>query len=324
MSGILVLAEHRKGNIQDVTWEMLSKACELATISGNELTAAVLGSNIKGLAEKLASRVKNVRLMDDARLADYNSEIYVQAMASLINEVKPVLTLIGHTAFGMDLAPRLAAHLNLPLSTACIDLKLSEGKLTAVRQMYDGKVNADIAYVSSSSYMATVRPGSFPSEGPAVAGGEIKEVAVTLKEAGKIKFIESVEAALGGIDITQADILVSVGNGIGDKKNIPLVEELAAVLGARLSCSRPIVDKKWLPKEHQVGSSGKTVKPKVYLAIGISGSFQHLMGLKGGTIIAINKDPKAPIFRVADYGIIGDLFQIVPVLKEKARALRKP
>jgi electron transfer flavoprotein alpha subunit len=323
MSGILVLAEHRKGNIQDVTWEMLSKGSELAEISGNELTAAILGSNIKSLAENLATRAKIVWSMGDARLADYNSEIYVQALESLISEKKPVLTLIGHTAFGMDLAPKLAAHLNLPLSTASIDLKLSEGKLKAVRQMYDGKVNADIAYVSSSGYMATVRPGSFPAEGPVVAGGEIKEVPVTLKDAGKIKFIESVEAALGGIDITQADILVSVGNGIGDKKNIPLVEDLAAVLSARLSCSRPIVDKKWLPKEHQVGSSGKTVKPKVYLAIGISGSFQHLMGLKGGTIIAINKDPKAPIFRVADYGIVGDLFQVVPVLKEKARALRK-
>jgi electron transfer flavoprotein alpha subunit len=324
MSGILVLAEHRKGNILDVTWEILSKAIELSSISGNELTVAILGSNIKSLAEKLASRVKIVWLVDDARLANYNSEIYCQVLESLINEKNPVLTLIGHTAFGMDLAPRLATRLNLPLSTACIELKLNEGKLTTVRQMYDGKVNADIAYAGSSGYVATVRPGSFTAEGPAVAGGEIKEVAVTLKDAEKIKFIESVEAALGGIDITQADILVSVGNGIGDKKNIPMMEELATILGARLSCSRPIVDKKWLPKEHQVGSSGKTVKPKVYLAIGISGSFQHLMGLKGGTIIAINKDPKAPIFRVADYGIVGDLFQVVPVLKEKARGLRKP
>jgi electron transfer flavoprotein alpha subunit len=323
MSGILVLAEHRKGNIQDVTWEMLSKASELAANSGDELAAAILGSNIKGLAEKLASRVKSVLVMDDPRLANYNSEVYCQALSSLINDQKPLLTLIGHTTSGMDLAPGLAARLNLPLSTACIDLKLSEGKLTAVRQMYDGKVNADIVYVSSSGYMATVRPGSFPAEGPDAAGGEVKEVVVNLKDDGKIKFIESIEAALGGVDITQADILVSVGNGIGDKKNIPIVEELATILGGRLSCSRPIVDKKWLPKEHQVGSSGKTVKPKVYLAIGISGSFQHLMGLKGGTIIAINKDPKAPIFRVADYGIVGDLFQIVPVLKEKARELRK-
>ena len=262
-------------------------------------------------------------MLDDAKLGNYNSEIYCQALAPFINETKPVLTMIGHTALGMDLAPRLAAHLNLPLSTACIDLKFNDGKLATVRQMYDGKVNADILCSGSERYLVTVRPGSFPADGPAITGGEIKEITMALKDAERTKFIEYVEAALGGIDITQADILVSVGNGIGDKKNIPLVEELATIFGGRLSCSRPIVDKKWLPKEHQVGSSGKTVKPKVYLAIGISGSFQHLMGLKGGTIIAINKDPKAPIFRVADYGIVGDLFQVVPVLKEKAKALRK-
>jgi electron transfer flavoprotein alpha subunit len=148
------------------------------------------------------------------------------------------------------------------------------------------------------------------------------EITLPIREVERTKFVEYVEVALGGIDITQADILVSIGQGIGDKKNIPLIEELANILGGRLSCSRPIVDKKWLPKEHQVGSSGKTVKPRVYLAIGISGSFQHLMGIKGGTIIAINKDPKAPIFRVADYGIVGDLFQVVPLLKEKAKALK--
>jgi electron transfer flavoprotein alpha subunit len=221
----------------------------------------------------------------------------------------------------MDLAPRLAAHLNIPLSTACIDLKLDSGKLASVRQMYDGKVNADIAFPGAESYMVTVRPGAFSSEDPELTG-EIKEMPVDAKDPEKVKFVEYIEAALEGVDITQADILVSVGNGIGDKKNIPLVEELAAALGGRLSCSRPIVDKKWLPKPHQVGSSGKTVKPKIYLAIGISGSFQHLMGIKGGTIIAINKDPKAPIFRVADYGIVGDLFQVVPVLQEKAKALK--
>jgi electron transfer flavoprotein alpha subunit len=322
VSGILVVAEYKKGNLQDITWEMLTKGAELASSSGQDLTAIILGPDVKNLAEKLAPRAKKVLVLDDVKLANYNGEAYCEALTAIINENKPLLTLIGHTAFGMDLAPRLAAHLNIPLSTACIGLQLKDGRLTAVRQMYDGKVNADVVCSSAEGYMATVRPGSFLVEGPALAGGEIIEANVPIKEPQRTKFVEYVEAALSGIDITQADILVSVGQGIGDKKNIPLVEELANILGGRLSCSRPIVDKKWLPKAHQVGSSGKTVKPKVYLAIGISGSFQHLMGIKGGTIIAINKDPKAPIFRVADYGIVGDLFQIVPILKEKAKALK--
>ena len=322
MSGIFILAEHRQGNIQDVTWEMLTRGAELASASGHELVAVLLGFNVISLAGKLASRAKKVLLVDDEKLKDYNSEVYGAALSYLINDNQPVLTMIGHTSFGMDLAPRLAAHLNMPLSTACIDLQLKDGKLAVVRQLYDGKVNAEVLCSGSDRYMVTVRPGSFPVEGQSSTVGEVKNVTVAIKESEKIKFIEYVEAALSGIDITQADILVSVGQGIGDKKNLPIVAELADILGGRLSCSRPIVDKKWLPKEYQVGSSGKTVKPRVYLAIGISGSFQHLMGIKGGTIIAINKDPRAPIFRVADYGIVGDLFQIVPILKEKARALK--
>lgn len=322
MGGILVIAEHKKGVLQDITWEMLAKGTQLASSGGLDLTAAILGANIKDLAEKLITGANRVLILEDAKLGNYNWEIYCEAVGAIINEYRPLLTLIGHTAFGMDLAPRLAAHLNIPLSTACIDLQIKDGGLAALRQMYDGKVNAEVTSSGAPSYMATIRPGSFPGQAPPNTGGEIKELTVSLKDSGRTKFIEYIEAALGGVDITQADILVSVGQGIGDKKNLPLVEELASILGGRLSCSRPIVDKKWLTKEHQVGSSGKTVKPRVYLAIGISGSFQHLMGIKGGTIIAINKDPKAPIFRVADYGIVGDLFQIVPILKEKAKALK--
>jgi electron transfer flavoprotein alpha subunit len=322
MGEIFVLAEHRKGSIPDITWEMLTGGAELATATGNELVAVLLGYNLRALGEKLATRAKKVLLVDDEKLANYNSEVYCETLSYIINDTKPVLTMIGHTSFGMDLAPRLAAHMNLPLSTACIDTHLKDGKLIAVRQLYNGKVNAEVSGSGAESYMVTIRPGPFPMEGRSSAAGEVKSVNISIKEPERTRFVEYVEAALGGIDITQADILVSVGQGIGDRKNIPLVEELADVLGGRLSCSRPVVDRKWLPKEHQVGSSGKTVKPKVYLAIGISGSFQHLMGIKGGTIIAINKDPRAPIFRVADYGIVGDLFQVVPILKEKAKALK--
>ncbi|MFC2067462.1 electron transfer flavoprotein subunit alpha/FixB family protein [Chloroflexota bacterium] len=322
MSQIFVLAEHRMGSIRDVTWEMLNKGAELASGSGAELVAVLFGYQVRDFAEELSRRADQVLLLEDERLEKFNSEIYQEALSHLLRELKPILTLIGHTAFGMDLAPSLATHLEIPLATDCIDLLLKEEKLTVIRQMYSGKVNAEISFPGAKEYLVTVRPGSFPIEGEATKNGEIKLVAPHLKEIENKRFIEYVEAPTGGVDITQADILVSVGQGIGDSKNIPIFTELAEILGGSLSCSRPIVDKKWLPKEHQVGQSGKTVKPKVYVAFGISGAFQHLMGIKGGTIIAINKDPRAPIFRVADYGIVDDLFKVIPLLKEKVKELK--
>jgi len=322
MGGILVIAEHRKGDLLDVTWEILNKAAVVSESTGQRVTAVLAGFNVRAMAEKLAGRAHKVVVVDNPELANYNYEVYRDVLTGIIKNLRPVLILIGHTTTGMDLAPALAAHLNIPLATACIDFSIEDGKLTAIRQMYNGKVNARVCFSSSDCYMVTLRPGSFSVETENAWGGEIQSISLEVEKPSGIKFIRSVEAALGEVDITQADILVSVGQGIGDKKNLQLVEELAALLGGTLSCSRPVVDKKWLPKERQVGSSGKTVKPKVYLAIGISGSFQHLMGLKGGTIIAINKDPRAPIFRVADYGIVGDLFQVVPVLKEKIKSLK--
>jgi electron transfer flavoprotein alpha subunit len=317
---IFVLAEHRKGSLRDITWEMLTKGHELASDSGAELVAVLLGYGVRGFAEELAQRAEQVLVVENERLANFNSGTYQRALSRLISEYQPAITLIGHTAFGMDLAPGLATELRLPLSTDCIDLRLEGGKLTVIRQMYGGKVNAEISFPRGGQYMVTVRPGSFPIEGNGVKSGEIKSLNFLLAETEHRRFIEYVEAAVGEVDITQADVLVSVGQGIGDSKNIPLVAELADTLGASLACSRPIVDKRWLPKERQVGTSGKTVKPKVYLAIGISGAFQHVAGIKASTVIAINKDPRAPIFRVADYGIIGDLFSVVPLLKEKVQA----
>lgn len=322
MAKIFVLAEHRKGSLRDITWEMLTKGRELASSSGAELIAVLLGHGVRDFAEELAQRAEQVLLVEDERLENFNGEIYQGVLARLINEYKPELTLIGHTSCGMELAPSLATQLELPLSTDCIDLRLEAGKLTTIRQKYAGKVNSEVSFPGARQYMVTVRAGSFPMEGDGTHGGEIKSMDLPVEETGYKRFIEYIEAASGEVDITQADILVSVGRGIGDSKNIPLVSELVEALGGTLSCSRPVVDKKWLPKERQVGTSGKTVKPKIYIAIGISGAFQHIAGIKGGTIIAINKDPKAPIFRVADYGIIGDLFKVVPLLKGKVSEMK--
>jgi len=326
MKEIIVVAEHRRGELRDVTWEMLSKGRELSESLGGELSVALLGKDVKNLAEALKPKAKRVLLVEDNRLECYNSETYEKVLTQLVTERKPLLTMIGHTATGMDFAPSLAVHLKISLATDCIGIDSKDGAFALTRQIYGGKINAAVSFLKPGPhYMVTVRAGAFPVVEKEPLPGEIVSVPSPLTEEGLARrFLEYVEAAAGEVDITQADVLIAVGRGIKDAENIPLVKELADSLGGVLACSRPVVDKKWLPKGCQVGTSGKTVKPKVYIAIGISGAFQHVAGMKGsGAIIAINKDPKAPIFGVAQYGIVADLFKIVPVIKDKIKELKK-
>jgi len=325
MKEIIVIAEHRRGELRDVTWEMLSKGRQLAENLGAEIGVALLGKGVNHLAEALKPKTHRVFLIEDERLEAFNSETYEKVLTQLITEKKPFLTLIGHTAMGMDFAPSLATHLTLPLATDCIGIDIAGETFSLTRQLYAGKVNATVSFLKEGPYMITVRSGAFLVLEKEPLPGEIVSVPSPLTDEGLAKrFLQYVEAVVGEVDITQADILVSVGRGIKDAENIPLVKELADALGGALSCSRPVVDKKWLPKDRQVGTSGKTVKPKVYIAIGISGAFQHIAGMKNaGTIIAINKDPKAPIFSVARYGIVADLFKIVPVIKDKIKEFKK-
>lgn len=325
MKEIVVVAEHRRGELRDITWEMVSKGRSLAEALGGTLSVVLLGKEIKSFAEALRSKVHRVYLIEDDRLEFYNSETYERVLLQFLMEKKPHLTLIGHTAQGMDFAPALAIRLGWPLATDCIGIEPKDESFSLIRQVYGGKLNAEVSFVRNGPYLVTLRSGAFAVEEREPLSGEIISIPSFLSdEALARRFIEYVEAAAGEIDITQADILVAVGRGIKEGENIPLVKELADSIGGALACSRPVVDKKWLPKSCQVGTSGKTVKPKVYIAIGISGAFQHVAGMKGsGTIIAINKDPKAPIFSVAHYGIVGDLFKILPVLKDKIKELRK-
>jgi len=326
MVEVLVLAEHRKGELRDITFEMLTGARKICDKIGADLTVALLGFNVKEFAKELADYAKQVLIVEDERIKEFNSEAYQKILAKIIGERKPLLVMVGHTAIGMDLAPSLAASLNIPLTTDCIGLDFKDGKLYAIRQIYSGKVNAEITFKDAETYMVTIRSGAFQPEKPepSMGGGIINVPSpLTDEDFAVKKFVEYVEEAKGEIDISAADIVVSVGRGIKDAKNIPLVEEFAKAVGGVLACSRPIVDKGWLPKDRQVGISGKTVKPKLYIAVGISGAFQHLAGIKGsGVIIAVNKDPKAPIFRVADYGIVDDLFKVIPVLKDKILELK--
>ena len=325
MAKIFVLTEHRQGQIRDITYEMLTKAREIAEKTNAELTAVILAKNAKELAKPLTEYAKTVIAVEDPKLENFNSEAYKKILAKLITEHKPSLVLMGHTSYGIDLAPRLAAALNLPLATDLIDLAFENDTLNVTRQMYGGKVNVKATARKAETYIATIRQATFTPKKPELpANGQITEVPSPLtEEIAEKRFIQYVLPPPGGVDINAAEKLVGIGRGIKDQANIPQVEDLAKTLGAVLSCSRPIVDKGWLPNDRQVGSSGKTVKPKLYLALGISGAFQHVLGMKSSDlIIAVNKDSKAPIFSFADYGIIEDLFKIVPSLKNKVNELR--
>lgn len=324
MSEIFVLAEHRRGEIREITFEMLTKGRELAEEVGADLTAVLLGNNVEEQAKTLSEYAKKVLVVQDPKLENFNSEAYQKALSDLMTEHNPIFTLIGHTSFGVDLAPSLAVSMNLPLATDCIDLRYDDGILHVTRQMYGGKVNVNATLRKAKGYVVTVRQATFPAEKGAPANGEIVKVPSSLsQEEIQKRFIEYVLPTPGGIDITAADALIGIGRGIKDAEDIPPIEDLAKILGGALACSRPIVDKGWLPDDRQVGSSGKTVKPKVYIAFGISGAFQHVLGMKNSElIIAVNKDANAPIFSVADYGIVEDLFKIIPPLTTKLSELK--
>jgi electron transfer flavoprotein alpha subunit len=320
MAKIFVLAEHRQGQVRDITFEMLTKARELAEKTSSELTALLLGKDVKEHAKTLAEHAKTVILVQDPRLENFNSEAYKKILTKLITEHKPSLVMMGHTSYGIELAPRLAAALNTPLATDCIDLGFEGDTFIVTRQMYGGKVNVKATARKAETYMVTVRQATFtPKKPDPPANGQVTEIPSPLaEETAEKRFIQYVLPPPGGVDITAAEKLVGIGRGIKDQANLPIMEELAKTLGAVLACSRPIVDKGWLPSDRQVGSSGKTVKPKLYIAVGISGAFQHILGMKSSDlIIAVNKDPNAPIFSFADYGIVEDLFKIIPSLKNK-------
>ena len=325
MAELLALAEHRMGELREVTLELLSKGRSLAEENGLDLTAVLLGHGVDGFADELAGYADRVLALDHPDYTEFNAEAYQRALSTLIKERKPRLTLMGHTSFGVDLAPALAVELGAPLATDCIDLALEEGRVLVTRQVYGGKLNVEASLREAEGYIVTIRPATFEADEPRSERGEVVKLEAPIVDVGYKKHVEYVEPPPGEVDIAEADVLVSIGRGIKDEKNLPMIQELAVALKGEVGCSRPIVDKDWLPKDRQVGSSGKTVKPKLYVAAGISGSFQHVMGMKGsGLIVVINKDPKAPIFRIADYGVVDDLFKIVPALTQKVKELKQP
>ncbi len=324
MADIFVLVEHRQGEIRDISFELLTCGRELAEKTDSKLTAIILSENTDDIVEKIRNQAHRILIIDNAVFKEFNAESYQIALSDIIKKENPFLTLIGHTAFGMDLCPPLATELNLPFTTDCLDVKVDDGNLVVTRQMFDGKLDAKVELRKNSSYLLTIRAGCYPAEDCDLEEKIEKIDSPISKEKDYRKFIEYIEAAVGEVDISQSEIVIGIGRGIKEEDNLPMVEEFADAIGGVVGCSRPIVDAEWLPKDRQVGSSGKTIKPKLYIAIGISGAFQHVMGMKGAdTIVAINKDSNAPIFNEADYGIVDDLFKVVPKLKDKILEMKQ-
>ena len=323
MHEIYILIEHRQSEIRDISFELLACGRKLAEEHSSTVTAVILGYDTENIVKKIESQAHKVLVVDNKVFKEFNSETYQIALADLIQKDNPFLFLIGHTAFGMDICPALATQLNIPFTTDCLDVVISEKELRVVRHMFDGKLAAKVLLRENPSYMLTVRAGSFPATESNLEA-EIVKFDSPLSEAPDYrKFLEYIEAVAGDVDITKSDIVVGIGRGIKEQDNMAMIEEFADTIGGVVACSRPIVDADWLPKDRQVGSSGKVIKPKLYIAIGISGAFQHVAGMKSAeTIVAINKDANAPIFHEADYGIVDDLFKVIPALKEKIAELK--
>ncbi len=335
--GVYVFAQQVDNEISSIAFELLGKAKDLAADLNAEVTAVLLGSGIKGLTDQLAEYgADKVIVVDDPELKDYRTEPYAHALASVINKYKPEIMLVGATAIGRDLGPRVSARVATGLTADCTVLEIGDFPLQAVpgqeqlhnqllmtRPAFGGNTIATIACPYNRPQMATVRAGVMQKIEP-IKGAKavVEEFNPGFTPDNKyVEILDIVKAVTETVDIMDAKILVSGGRGVGSPENFKILEDLAEVLGGTVSCSRAVVDSGWKPKDLQVGQTGKTVRPNLYFAIGISGAIQHVAGMEESDIIvAINKDADAPIFDVADYGVVGDLNKIVPKLTEALKA----
>jgi len=322
MSGIWIVVEQREGTVGRISWEAVAAGKWLATKLGLEVNAAVVGANTESAASQVAAKAltKVVRI-EHALLAQYTSDGYSLALEQFIAQEKPEYLVFPHTYQVRDFAPALATRLDEMLISDVI--AIGDGPVFT-RQLLQGRLQGNYRHTGSGPCLVSVQAGAFRADALEAGSAQVSTFAPAL-EAAQIR--TRPEAPFRGteqtVDLGSAQLIVSVGRGIKDAENIPLVQDLARALGAELAASRPICDNGWLPMERQVGSSGQTVSPKLYLAVGISGAIQHLVGMKGSQcVVAINKDPDAPIFEVADYGIVGDLFEVVPALTEAVKAAK--
>ncbi|SPF39525.1 electron transfer flavoprotein, alpha subunit [Candidatus Sulfopaludibacter sp. SbA4] len=314
---ILAVLEHSGSAWHRMSWETLAAAQQIARELDTTASAAFVRPGGHGFADELARKqLEKVYLVDHELLNGYTPDGYAIALRQLIDRAAPRLVLFSHTYQVRDFLPKLATSLGKVAVTDVVAHRVDNGQVVLVRQLFQGKVNVDVRFAADGPNFASLQAGAYRADRVADGSAAVEVVRPQLS-AGEIrtKPLELFRESQRAVDLTAAEIIVSVGRGIKESDNLPLVQKLADVLGAELAASRPICDAGWLPMERQVGSSGQTVAPKMYMAIGISGAIQHLVGMKGSRIIvAINKDPNAPIFEVADYGIVGDLFQVVPEL----------
>ena len=337
--GVYVFAQQVDNEVSGIALELIGKGKDLAKDLDTDVTAVLIGSDVKGLVDVLAEYgADKVIVVDDPELKEYRTEPYAHALASVINEFKPDVMLVGATAIGRDLGPRVSARVHTGLTADCTQLDIGDFPMTPVpgkeqkhnqllmtRPAFGGNTIATIACPEFRPQMATVRPGVMQkAERVAGAKAEVIEFNPGFTPDNKyVEILEVVKAVSDVADIMDAKILVSGGRGVGSPENFKLLEDLADALGGTVSCSRAVVDSGWKPRDLQVGQTGKTVRPQVYFAIGISGAIQHVAGMEESDIIvAINKDENAPIFDVADYGIVGDLNKIVPALTEQIKAAK--
>jgi electron transfer flavoprotein alpha subunit len=312
---ILVVAEQREGKLNRATWETLAAAQQ----AGGPITVVLPGASIAGIAGELAAaEAKEVVALESPALEPYTPDGYVAALAGIIGELAPALVLLPHTYQTRDFAPALAARLERAIVTDCVAIKGDGGSPTYVRPMFQGKLSADVAAEGPAPHLVTIQIGAYRADAAkrGASAAPVRTVAAkvdaaAIRQKPEAPFKEAKQA----VDLSQAERIVAVGRGIKGQEHIVLAEKLAKALGAEVAASRPICDSGWLPMDRQIGSSGQTVAPKLYFAIGISGAIQHVVGMKGSrTIAAVNKDAEAPIFEVADYGIVGDLFEVVPAM----------
>ena len=321
---ILVIVEQREGKLNRVSWETLTAGQALAAETGWTLEAAVAGSGVTNFANEIAGKkVARVYAIESPKLEPYTPDAFAVALKQFIASNQPRLVLMPHTYQVRDFVPKLATAMARTAISDCIGYKKDGDKLLFTRQMFQGKLAADVSFTCDAPWFVTFQNGAFRGDKVEAGSGAALVETVKVEIADGIirnKPQEVFKEAKQAVDLTQAEIIVSVGRGIKEQKNIELAKQLAEALGGELAASRPICDSGWLPMDRQIGSSGQTVAPKLYLALGISGAIQHIVGMKGArTIIAINKDSEAPIFEIADFAVVGNLFDIVPPLIEEVK-----
>jgi electron transfer flavoprotein alpha subunit len=324
---ILIIAESRKGKLSTVTFEMIAFAQRLRRDFNQPVVVAALAADTAPMVADLKTRnIDRVITVQHPDLDEYNFESWAAVIRSIIEKEKPFLVVAGHTTQGMDYLPRLAVALRRPLIAGCVEYEKQQDRLVLTRQIFNAKMNMKALVKGDPPYLATASPGAFPAD-DVESGANAVVTAFPLEQVSlgtSSRVVEKIESPRGQSDLASASIIVAGGRGLKQKENFNIIFELADSMGASVGASRPVVDAEWLPREYQIGSSGQTVSPKLYIAVGISGAIQHLVGMQTSRcIVAINKDADAPIFKIAHYGIVGDLFKVVPELTKILKDLKQ-